>query len=127
MGAGFSRMNALTVIQTSQGLAAYLLKTVPSAASRGVVIGFDARHNSRKFARLAAAAFLVKGIKVWWYEHLVHTPLVPYGVEHKCAAAGIMVTASHVRRAQSSALRLLRIINTLTKYTCCRIQLMIMV
>ncbi|KAI9779675.1 MAG: Phosphoglucomutase-3 [Peltula sp. TS41687] len=95
MGAGFSRMNSLTVIQTSQGLAAYLLKTVPSAASKGVVIGFDARHNSRRFARLAAAAFIAKGIKVWWYELLAHTPLVPYGVKELHAAAGVMVTASH--------------------------------
>lgn len=89
-------MNALTVIQTSQGLAAYLLKVVPSAKSRGVVIGYDARHNSTRYAKLAAAAFLVKGMKVLWNDEPVHTPSVPYGVKELCAAAGIMITASHV-------------------------------
>ena len=93
MGAGFARLNSLTIIQTSQGLAEYLLKE--EDASRGVVIGYDARHNSHKFAELAAAAFIAKGIPVFWYEDLVHTPMVPFGVRHLRAAAGIMITASH--------------------------------
>ncbi|KAI9762736.1 MAG: Phosphoglucomutase-3 [Geoglossum simile] len=95
MEAGFSRMNSLTVIQASQGLAAYALENVPLAASKGVVIGRDARHNSEKFAKLAAAAFLAKGMKVWWYGDHVHTPLVPFGVSELGAAVGVMITASH--------------------------------
>lgn len=95
MEAGFSRMNSLTVIQASQGLAAYLLETVPNSRKKGVVIGRDARHNSKKFAKLTAAAFVAKGIKVWWYEVPTHTPLVPFGVNELGAAAGVMVTASH--------------------------------
>jgi phosphoglucomutase len=95
MEAGFARMNAVTVIQTSQGLAAYLLENVPNVKQRGVVIGRDARHNSTKYAKLAAAAFVEKEIKVWWYEQPVHTPLVPFGVKELSAGAGIMVTASH--------------------------------
>ena len=95
MQAGFACMNSLTVIQASQGLAAYLLKTEQNVKRRGVVIGRDARHNSEKFARLTAAAFAAKGIKVWWYETPSHTPLVPFGVRELGAAAGVMVTASH--------------------------------
>ncbi|KAI9822295.1 MAG: Phosphoglucomutase-3 [Pycnora praestabilis] len=95
MEAGYSRVNSLTIIQASQGLASYLLDTVPSASSKGIVIGYDARYNSEKFARLAATAFITKGIKVWWYGNLVHTPLVPFGVTIVGAAAGVMVTASH--------------------------------
>lgn len=96
MGAGFSRLNSLTIIQTSQGLAQYLLEEGgTSAASAGVVIGYDARHNSKKFAELAAAAFIAKGIRVLWYEDLVHTPMVPFAVKQLHAAAGIMITASH--------------------------------
>lgn len=96
MGAGFSRLNSLTIIQTSQGLAQYLLDEEGlSAATAGVVIGYDARHNSRKFAELAAAAFIAKGIRVSWYENLVHTPMVPFAVKQLHAAAGIMITASH--------------------------------
>jgi phosphoglucomutase len=95
MQAGFACMNSLTVIQASQGLAAYLLKTEHDVKKRGVVIGRDARHNSEKFAKLTAAAFVAKGIKVWWYETPSHTPLVPFGVRELGAAAGVMVTASH--------------------------------
>ena len=95
MGAGFSRMNSLTIIQASQGLADYLLESRPNAAIAGVVIGHDARHNSNKFAELTAAAFIFKGIKVWWYEAWVHTPLVPFAVSKLKAAGGIMITASH--------------------------------
>ncbi|KAJ4323123.1 hypothetical protein N0V94_002009 [Neodidymelliopsis sp. IMI 364377] len=95
MQAGFACMNSLTVIQASQGLAAYLLKTEEDVKRRGVVIGRDARHNSEKFAKLTAAAFVAKGIKVWYYETPSHTPLVPFGVRELGAAAGVMVTASH--------------------------------
>ncbi|KAF6241062.1 hypothetical protein HO173_000856 [Letharia columbiana] len=96
MGGGFSRLNSLTIIQTSQGLAQYLLEEErASAATAGVVIGYDARHNSKKFAELAAAAFIAKGIRVSWYEDLVHTPMVPFAVKQLHAAAGIMITASH--------------------------------
>ena len=93
MGAGYSRINSLTIIQTSQGFAAYLVNE--GIASRGIVIGYDARHNSKKFAELAAAAFFARSIPVWWYEDLVHTPMVPFGVKELGAAAGIMITASH--------------------------------
>ena len=94
MSAGFSRMNSLTVIQASQGLAEYALKTSSDAREMGVVIGRDARHNSEKFAKLAAAAFLAKGFKVY-YLRLVHTPLVPFAVARHKAAVGVMITASH--------------------------------
>ncbi|KAL6707591.1 hypothetical protein ACN47E_003941 [Coniothyrium glycines] len=95
MQAGFACMNSLTVIQASQGLAAYLLRTEHNVKTRGVVIGRDARHNSEKFAKLTATAFATKGIKVWWYESPQHTPLVPFGVRELGAAAGVMITASH--------------------------------
>jgi phosphoglucomutase len=95
MEAGFSRMNSVTVIQASQGLAAYLLEHVPDVRHKGVVIGRDARNHSEKFAKLTAAAFVEKGIKVWWFEVPSHTPLVPFGVRELHAAAGVMVTASH--------------------------------
>jgi len=95
MQAGFACMNSLTIIQASQGLAAYLLQTEKDVKRRGVVIGRDARHNSEKFAKLTAAAFVAKGIKVWWYETPSHTPMVPFGVRELGAAAGIMITASH--------------------------------
>ena len=95
MGAGFSRINSLTIIQASQGLADWLLEKRPGAAVAGVVIGHDERHNSAKFAYLTAVALIFKGIKVWWYETSVHTPLVPFAVIRLKAAGGVMITASH--------------------------------
>lgn len=86
-------MNDLTVIQASQvgelspsrtisprlpcfqGLCAYVLKTVDNAARRGVVVGHDHRHHSEHWAMLTAAAFLARGMKVYLFRGLVHTPL----------------------------------------------------
>ncbi|OJJ48690.1 hypothetical protein ASPZODRAFT_1657291 [Penicilliopsis zonata CBS 506.65] len=95
MAAGFACMNSLTVIQASQGLAKYLRNKHPEIASRGVVIGHDARHRSDRFAGLAANAFIAEKIPVWYYKSASPTPLVAFGVTHLRAAAGIMVTASH--------------------------------
>ncbi|KAJ8102231.1 hypothetical protein POJ06DRAFT_79826 [Lipomyces tetrasporus] len=93
--AGFSRMNDLTVLQASQGLAVYVAHTVPDALERGIVIGHDHRHHSCDFARLTACAFITKGFKVHYFDRLVHTPLVPFGVQTLGAACGVMITASH--------------------------------
>ncbi|KAL2003265.1 hypothetical protein VTN02DRAFT_4475 [Thermoascus thermophilus] len=95
MAAGFSCMNELTVIQTSQGLAKYLKEKHSGIAQNGVVIGWDARHNSVRFSILAANAFIAEDIPVYWYAKHAATPLVAYGVSHWKAAAGVMITASH--------------------------------
>ena len=50
MAAGPSRMNDLTVIQASQGMAKYLLESFDDAKSAGIVIGYDGRHNSHRLA-----------------------------------------------------------------------------
>ncbi|KAK6357114.1 Phosphoglucomutase-3 [Orbilia javanica] len=98
MQAGFAHLNPLTIIQASQGLASYLLTSVPQttpSAKPSVIIGHDHRHNSSQFAKLTATAFILKGIKVYFLEDLVHTPLVPFGLNLLGANAGVMITASH--------------------------------
>lgn len=99
MKAGFAHMNSLTVLQASQGLAQYIIDQHNGADQKitklCVVVGHDARHNSNKFARHAAAAFLAMEFEVMWFDHFVHTPMVPFAVQHFAAAAGVMVTASH--------------------------------
>lgn len=97
MAAGFSCMNSLTVIQASQGLAKYIHVKRPEISLKGVVIGHDARHNSRRFAELAANAFIALEIPVWFFSETSPTPMVPFAINCFNAAAGIMVTASHVR------------------------------
>jgi phosphoglucomutase/phosphopentomutase len=96
MGAGYSKMNDLTVIQTTQGFCRYLESCFEQTIKkRGVVIGHDARHNSQRFAALAAAVFLSQGIRVYLYHDIVPTPYVPFAVVHYGTVAGIMITASH--------------------------------
>ncbi|KAJ2025751.1 hypothetical protein GGI06_000450 [Coemansia sp. S85] len=95
MEAGYSRLNRLTVITASQGLAAYVAKAVEGAQQRGVVVGHDHRHNSAAFARLTARAFLRLGFHVYFYPGLGLTPEVPFAVKRLGAACGVMITASH--------------------------------
>ncbi|CAG2112316.1 unnamed protein product [Medioppia subpectinata] len=95
MVAGFAGMNDLVLIQTSQGLAKYLLQMDGSAKDKGVVIGYDGRHNSLRFAQLSANAFLTAGIKVYLFSTLVPTPFVAFSIRVLSATAGVMVTASH--------------------------------
>ena len=109
MGSGYNRMNCLTILQTCQGLAKYLIEQFgeQEAKSRGAVIGFDHREtaiegstaesslSSLKFARMSAAVFLSLGFKVYLLENLVPTPFVAFGVTHLKCCCGIMVTASH--------------------------------
>ena len=97
VGAGYARMNDLVVLQTSQGLARWILRQ-PKPLDRvkhTVVIGYDGRTNSREFAELAASAILHVDIEVIWLGKLVHTPLVAFTVKKQLASAGIMITASH--------------------------------
>ena len=62
MKAGFANMNLLTVTQATQGLAVYLEAQCPETKTRGVVVGFDGRHNSLEFARRTAAIFVSRGV-----------------------------------------------------------------
>ncbi|KAI5616561.1 phosphoglucomutase-2, partial [Silurus asotus] len=101
MGPGVSRMNDLTIIQTTQGFCCYLEKHIEDLKQRGVVIGFDARQHepsgssSKHFASLAAAVFISRGVPVHLFSVFTPTPYVPFTVSHLRLCAGIMVTASH--------------------------------
>lgn len=104
MGAGFNRINDLTVIQSTQGLCSYLTGCVPELKQRGVVIGFDTRAqtesgcSSERLAKLAAAVFLTADVTVHLFSSYTPTPYVPFAVVKLGAAAGIMITASHNHR-----------------------------
>ncbi|WP_299018010.1 phospho-sugar mutase [uncultured Photobacterium sp.] len=95
VGAGPNRMNRLVIQETASGLGKYLLTTEQDAAERGVIIGFDGRPDSKRFAHEAASALTAQGIKVYMTTHEAPTPMVAFGVKHFEAAAGVVVTASH--------------------------------
>ncbi|KAL3241187.1 phosphoribomutase PRM15 RNJ42_03279 [Nakaseomyces bracarensis] len=96
MEVGTNRLNALVILQASQGLATYIKKQFPNNLS--VVIGHDHRYHSQEFAEVTAATFVRAGFKVYYLNpgnEFVHTPMVPFSVDHLKASAGIMITASH--------------------------------
>lgn len=97
MQAGFNSMNDLVVIQTAQGIAQYLLASgsPDQVRQQGIVLGYDGRYNSRRFAELSAAVFLAENIRVFLFSKMTPTPFVPFCILKEKAAAGIMVTASH--------------------------------
>jgi phosphomannomutase len=95
VGPGPMAMNRAVVIRTSRGLADHLLADVPDAAERGVVVGFDARHDSRRFAEDAVGVFAGAGLRVHWFPTPQPTPLIAYTQKVLDAAAGVVITASH--------------------------------
>ncbi|PSV32135.1 phosphoglucomutase [Photobacterium sp. GB-27] len=95
VGAGPNRMNRLVIQETAAGLGQYLLRSVPEAASKGVVIGYDGRPDSQQFAHDTASVLTAQGIKVYLTVKVAPTPVVAFGVKHLNTAAAVVVTASH--------------------------------
>lgn len=94
MAPGWARMNDVTVHLASLGIASYL-------SSKGtIIIGHDARRNSRRFAAIAASAFSSSGFKVELFEEPVPTPIIPYLIKKRIGSEsplefGVVITASH--------------------------------
>ncbi|MBU3689251.1 MAG: phospho-sugar mutase [Actinobacteria bacterium] len=95
VGAGPLRMNRLVVRQAAAGLIDHLLATVPDAAERGVLIGWDARRKSDAFALDTARVAAARGVRAFVMPRLVPTPVLAWNITRLGCAAGVMVTASH--------------------------------
>jgi len=95
MGPGFGQMNDLVIIQVTQGLRNYLQTVDKDVCSKGVVLGYDGRHNSHRWAKLAAATFLRANIPVYLFTTTTPTPFTPFTINKLGLSAGVMVTASH--------------------------------
>ena len=63
--------------------------------SPGVVIGFDTRFMSDRYAAEVARVMAGNGIKAWLARADTPTPAISYAVVNKKATAGVMITASH--------------------------------
>ena len=94
MGAGTNRINKYTLGRATQGLSNYLLENIKKD-QLSVVIAYDCRHNSKKFAKIVAAVFSANNIKVFLFEDLRATPELSFAVRHLGCDAGIVLTASH--------------------------------
>ncbi|CAG9864289.1 unnamed protein product [Phyllotreta striolata] len=96
MGTGNAQLNDLVIIQTSQGLLKHLVKNREELLKRGgLVVGYDGRHNSKRWAELTASIFVQAGYKVYLFEDVMPTPFVSFAVKQYKCACGVMVTASH--------------------------------
>ncbi|XP_065173251.1 phosphopentomutase [Atheta coriaria] len=96
MAAGYACMNDLVIIQTAQGILRHLENEHNEILkSNGIVLGYDGRYNSKRFAELTAAIFLNANYPVKLFSNLVPTPFVPFAVNKWKCAGGVMVTASH--------------------------------
>ena len=60
-----------------------------------VVIGFDTRFLSDRYAAEVARVMAANGIATWLARADTPTPAVSYAIVHKQATAGLMITASH--------------------------------
>jgi phosphoglucomutase len=94
MGAGTNRINKYTLGRATQGLSNYLIENVKKEQLK-VVIAFDCRHNSKKFAKIVADVLSANNIKVFLFEDLRATPELSFAVRHLGCDAGIVLTASH--------------------------------
>ncbi len=95
VGAGPNRMNRLVIQETATGLGHYLIEQVKDATTRGVIIGYDGRPDSKQFAHDTASVLTALGIKVYITHKVAATPIVAFGVRTLNTAAAVVVTASH--------------------------------
>ena len=95
LGYGTNMMNIYTVRRATQGLAEYIRSLGDKARMQGVVISYDTRKNSERFAREAAGVLSANGIQVYLFGDVRPVPMLSFAVRDIGAAAGIMITASH--------------------------------
>jgi len=95
IGPGTNRMNTYTVRKAAEGLARYIEENGEEAKVRGVVIAYDSRHQSPKFAMEAARTLGYHDIQTYVFESLRTTPELSFAVRYLHAFSGIVITASH--------------------------------
>lgn len=79
----------------AQAIADYVLEMTEGDRTPEVVIGFDTRFLSDRYAAEVARVMAGNGIVAWLTRADAPTPAVSYAVVDKGAEAGVMITASH--------------------------------
>jgi alpha-D-glucose phosphate-specific phosphoglucomutase len=77
----------------SQAMADYIL--AENSTTPSVVIGFDTRFLSDRYAAEVARVMAANDIQTWLARADTPTPAISYAVVNKKATAGVMITASH--------------------------------
>jgi alpha-D-glucose phosphate-specific phosphoglucomutase len=86
----FTFENVRTV---AHAIARYVVRAEKPGA--GILVGYDTRFGSERFARAAAETISAAGIPVWLAAEAAPTPAISLLVKLRGAAGGIQITASH--------------------------------
>jgi phosphomannomutase len=81
------------VRRVAGGIASYVLKKENPA--NGIVIAYDTRFGSRRFAQACAETIAAAGIPVKIASDYTPTPALSFAVKNLGAAGGVMITSSH--------------------------------
>jgi phosphomannomutase len=81
------------VRRVAGAIAAYVLKK--EEPKKGIIIGYDTRFGSRRFAQASAEVIAHAGIPVKIANDYTPTPALSYAVKTQGAAGGVMITSSH--------------------------------
>lgn len=92
IGGGTNRINTFMVRKVTQGLADYCNSYSDSPS---VVIAYDSRNWSKKFALSAALVLSANGVRTYLYDTLHPVPMLSFALRHLGTTAGIVITASH--------------------------------
>lgn len=93
MRPGTNAMNIYTVGRATQGIANYVKDM--GRENDGVLVAFDSRNNSRKFATITANILIANGIKVYTFEEIKGVPQTSFGIRKLGCFCGVIITASH--------------------------------
>ena len=91
-GEGAGQINSATLGAASLGLADHLLQQETQPL---VLIAYDSRIDSRRFAEETACVLAAKGVRVQIFRELTPVPVLSFAIRKLRASAGIMITASH--------------------------------
>jgi phosphomannomutase len=77
----------------AQATAAYTRET--GLASRGIVVGYDTRFQSDRFAEAVAEVLAANDIPVYLCDRPAPTPVIGYSILDRNAAGSVVITSSH--------------------------------
>src|SRR6187551_3000314 len=66
-----------------------------ASSQQTMVVGYDTRFMSDRFARAVAEVLAGNGIDIYLTNSDTPTPILSYAIKHRGADGGIMITASH--------------------------------
>jgi len=101
LGVGPNRINVRTIGEAAQGLCSFIDDYGAEAREAGVVVGYEARRQSREFATLSCEVFAANGVRSYLFDELRSTPEISFAVRHMGATAGVQITASHNPRTDN--------------------------